>query len=267
MEFKNGFIKILKIEDCEEYTLKNLHQHDYFEIIWFTELTHPDTIQIDFHCYPIEDNQFYFINAQQLHRIDRSGKKGIVIAFSKLFFYTVIGSSVETKAYFSLNAIINKEKNKVSKMLIELIMMEYANECRPAQIQNYLSAVFNDFGPVVKRSCCCQHKVRVAELMDYMEDNFIEHKDAKFYVDYLGMTEKAINEMTKHIMGKTIKELLQDRLILEIEREIIFNQLSLKEIAYKLQFNDYAYFCRFFKQQTNLTPNEFRDQNLESIAG
>jgi AraC-like DNA-binding protein len=49
--------------------------------------------------------------------------------------------------------------------------------------------------------------------------------------------------------------------LLEAERKIVFTDLSTKEIAYETGFSDPAYFNRFFKQQTTLTPHEFREKH------
>lgn len=73
------------------------------------------------------------------------------------------------------------------------------------------------------------------------------------------MTNKKINEICIKGTGKTIKQHLQERLILEIKKEIRLRRKSLKEIAFDLGFNEPAYFTRFFKQHTTLTPKEFRD--------
>jgi AraC-like DNA-binding protein len=72
------------------------------------------------------------------------------------------------------------------------------------------------------------------------------------------MSNKAINEYCKKYSGRTIKQHLQEKLILEIKRDIRLNKKSLKEIAFDLGFNEPAYFTRFFKQQTGQTPSDFK---------
>jgi methylphosphotriester-DNA--protein-cysteine methyltransferase len=99
----------------------------------------------------------------------------------------------------------------------------------------------------------------VAELMKLIDKNFINEKETDFYANLLGVTNRKINELCKKGTGKTVKQHLQEKLILEIKKEIRLRRKSLKEIAFDLGFNEPAYFTRFFKQHTNLTPTEFRD--------
>ena len=41
---------------------------------------------------------------------------------------------------------------------------------------------------------------------------------------------------------------------------LITDNMTVKEIAYSLGFNDHSYFIRFFKKVTGLTPNQYRDE-------
>ncbi|MDL2256864.1 helix-turn-helix transcriptional regulator, partial [Bacteroidales bacterium OttesenSCG-928-I14] len=67
-----------------------------------------------------------------------------------------------------------------------------------------------------------------------------------------------LNKLSISGTGKTVKQHLQDRLLLEAKKEIRLNNKSLKEIAFDLGFNEAAYFSRFFKKQTSLSPLQFR---------
>lgn len=47
----------------------------------------------------------------------------------------------------------------------------------------------------------------------------------------------------------TVKQLILNRSFTEAKRYIVFDSMSLKEIAYQLGFSDPAYFSRIFKQK------------------
>ncbi len=59
--------------------------------------------------------------------------------------------------------------------------------------------------------------------------------------------------------GRTVTELLHDRIVLESKRNLAFSHKSVKEICYELGFEDPAYFSRFFKNNTGISPQDFRD--------
>jgi len=51
-----------------------------------------------------------------------------------------------------------------------------------------------------------------------------------------------------------------DRIIQEARRLLTFTSMSITEIGYALGFKDPAYFSRFFRRNTGLTANQYRDK-------
>ena len=63
-------------------------------------------------------------------------------------------------------------------------------------------------------------------------------------------------------MGKTPKEIINERILLEAKRFLVYSHLTIKEIGQDLGFEDPAYFVRYFKKNTETTPVEFREKYL-----
>ena len=76
--------------------------------------------------------------------------------------------------------------------------------------------------------------------------------------------EKRLGQATTKILGKTPKEIINDRILLEAKRLLVHTQLSIKEIGQDLGFDDPAYFVRYFKKNSALTPVEFRESYLKN---
>ncbi len=68
-----------------------------------------------------------------------------------------------------------------------------------------------------------------------------------------------LNEISKRLSGITAGEHIRNRVILEAQRYLYNTDLTAKEIAYKLGFEDLHYFSRFFKKYTQQTPSKFRE--------
>ncbi|QNF32220.1 AraC family transcriptional regulator [Adhaeribacter swui] len=101
---------------------------------------------------------------------------------------------------------------------------------------------------------------------DLLEQHFLFlHKPAD-YAELLAITTNSLNKRSKKYFGKTPSELIQERLILEAKKQLHLTRLSIKEIAYKLQFNDEFYFSRFFKKFTHVSPQAFRDLTGISVV-
>nr|WP_315030196.1 helix-turn-helix domain-containing protein [uncultured Chryseobacterium sp.] len=103
---------------------------------------------------------------------------------------------------------------------------------------------------------------RVYQFIMLMDEYYKTERKADFYSFKMGISEKRINQILKEKMGKTLTQLLHERVALEADRLLIAGELTIKEIAFHLNFDDPAYFSRFYKKQTGQTPENFKRNNL-----
>ena len=78
------------------------------------------------------------------------------------------------------------------------------------------------------------------------------------YASELAVTADYLNKVLKNITGISAKEHIQNKLVTEAKRLLIFSNISNKELSYQLGFDEAAHFNNFFKKMTGLTPTEFR---------
>jgi len=64
------------------------------------------------------------------------------------------------------------------------------------------------------------------------------------------------------MLGKSAGEVIRDRVILEAKRLLVNLDLTITNIAGKLNFADNSYFTKFFKKYTGQTPEDFRKNTL-----
>jgi AraC family transcriptional activator of pobA len=91
-----------------------------------------------------------------------------------------------------------------------------------------------------------------------VETHFREHWTVGRYAGALQMTEARLNRLTYAIAGKSAFDLIQDRLLLEARRRLIYIAAPISMLAYELGFEDPAYFSRYFKKRIGKTPSAFR---------
>lgn len=82
------------------------------------------------------------------------------------------------------------------------------------------------------------------------------------YAEQLGVSKDRLNAAVRRSIGNTPHGYIQDRLIEETKKLLINSDLQVAEIAYRLGFNDAAYFNRFFQRHVKTTPGRFRNDVL-----
>lgn len=235
---------------CVE-TFDGLHRHDFVEVIWFTKAT--AKLEIDFEEYRIGNDSLCIILPGQVVRMVLKRQEGYLIAFSRELSDEITGN----KPLYAMDRIpgkLGKGVLKAIKALIPLIVEEYEGQKRMPLLKAYLSAFMYH---VTDGEQGGQRDSRVNELLELIEEHYLKEREAGFYAEQLHVSLKYLNALVKKARGVTVKELIMQRVVLEAKREINYGQLSFKEIAFKLGFNDPAYFSRFFKTQTGISPERF----------
>ncbi|PTS97440.1 AraC family transcriptional regulator, partial [Pedobacter sp. HMWF019] len=77
------------------------------------------------------------------------------------------------------------------------------------------------------------------------------------------ITPNHLNALCNDLLGKSAGEIIRERVILEAKRLLINLDLSVAEIAERLNFSDQSYFIKFFKKYEEITPEKFRKHNTQ----
>jgi AraC family transcriptional regulator, transcriptional activator of pobA len=96
-----------------------------------------------------------------------------------------------------------------------------------------------------------------------VEKNFIHQKGIPFYADHLAVHPNYLSNVIKAETGMTAGDLIRERIIQEAKYLLYQSDFSVKEVAYYLQFEDTSNFSKFFKKNTDLTPQEYKGQFRE----
>ncbi len=78
------------------------------------------------------------------------------------------------------------------------------------------------------------------------------------YANKIGITQMHLNRVCHTIVNESALKVVQSYLIAEAKKYLLNTSYSISEIAYFLNFNYPAYFCRLFKKTVGVSPSEFR---------
>ena len=85
-------------------------------------------------------------------------------------------------------------------------------------------------------------------------------QSAGHYADMLPITPKALGTITKTHFNKTPTELIAEKIIIEAKNELYIANKAIKPNAYELAYADEYYFIRFFKTNTDISSQTYREK-------
>jgi AraC-like DNA-binding protein len=78
------------------------------------------------------------------------------------------------------------------------------------------------------------------------------------YAERIGVTPGYLTEAVKAATGRTPSQLVREERTHEAKRLLAKTDLTVRQVAARTGFADPAYFCRFFRRETGVSPGAFR---------
>lgn len=97
-----------------------------------------------------------------------------------------------------------------------------------------------------------------------IERDFRNRRPLADYARELAISPTHLNRITHRSAGQSASRLINERMLREARRMLIYTNLTAAEIAYDLGFSDPAHFSRVFAKGTGLPPKVFRQKVSES---
>jgi AraC family transcriptional activator of pobA len=279
-DFKTGLPQEFEILELSElYTkskhiLTQLHRAGFYHIIWFQDcnVTH----WVDFKPIKIKSNSLLFLNKDVVHRFDDKEKvKGKVLLFTDSFF-----CKTESDTKFLRQCILFNDFWEASQLEIQsqstpfntllLLMRDEIQKTNDEFQSNILKNLLSNFLLFAEREALKQNFTKLKKnadldyvmlFKDLLEIDFKTQKQVAYYAKKIVIAEKRLNQATTKTLGKSPKEIINDRILLEAKRVLAHTNDSIKKIAYHLGFEEPTNFIKFFKKYSSVTPTEFREQN------
>lgn len=149
------------------------------------------------------------------------------------------------KGFEMLDQLLYKDKHRadteiilayLNSLLVEL-NSAYFKSKEPVHILNTNLSKFIEFKLVV-------------------ETHLTEQPSIHTIAEKLALTTNSLYRIVKEYSGTSPKDFLTNRLMIEAQRKLHYSNLSVKELAYELGFNDPDYFSRLFKKCTGKSVTE-----------
>lgn len=97
----------------------------------------------------------------------------------------------------------------------------------------------------------------VTGFLHLLESNYSTQRSVSFYARQLHVSPQYLHELCLKQLGKGPQETIGVKVASEALAILSLGMHSIKEVAWKLGFEDPAYFSRFMKKQTGKTPTDW----------
>ena len=83
-------------------------------------------------------------------------------------------------------------------------------------------------------------------------------REVRAYAEQLLITPKYLSAVCKEKSGRTAMDWITESTVNHIKYYLLQTDLSVKEIAFKLDFPDVSFFCKYVKKHLGKSPVDYR---------
>jgi AraC-like DNA-binding protein len=271
LAFKPGADFIIKTVECIQLPVHMLMPHRHAGYAINLLLEGEVEYFADFKKHTVVAPALTFLSPDQVYQNVRGNMyKKVHISFNKDFLVNEVQGVLSCWEYmFSQEVIPVKDEATLEELqtYVRLMQQEY-NSGRP-QKNLVLRNLLNAFIICAARLMTCKCKTNIVQMdssqnkvvrqfKSLTDEHYVNRTRVAEYADMLYITPGHLNDLIKSVTGKTAKQIIDEKRVVEAKRLLFWGQHSVKQIAGHLNFEDDAYFNRFFKKHTGQTPALFQ---------
>lgn len=244
------------------------HRHTFYHVLLFTKGGGHHTI--DFEQFAVRPGQIYFMVPGQVHSWNFEGDvDGFIINFSEHLLPAFLTNSNYAEAFPFMQGVARDsviqlpEKAMAGVLHCFETIVQAVRDSKPLSNDLVCGQLISLFVMVNNTLAARSAEVQQQHLVLFnfrklINTWYAEKHLPREYAAMLYITPNHLNALCRDLLGTTAGDLIRDRVLLEARRLLVNMDISVSEIAWKLNFADNSYFTRFFKKYTGLTPDQFR---------
>lgn len=272
------------IKDEDLFTLTNftchpslalLNKKGLFKIIW--SRSEEVSLNIDGYTIDLQPGQAVFCTPLNVVEVDKSSKDLICYIFNKEFFcIQTQDEAVSCNGFLFFGSsqpqvVTLKEREKA---LFENMLLLFEEELKLKD--NFQGEMLRT---LLKRLLLLSNRILKKEIKEpelpnaqldlirqynlLVEQHFREKHKVKDYAELLFKSPKTLSNLFNKYNNKPPLTIINERILLEAKRLLLYSDRSNEEISYELGYNDSAHFSKFFKNNEGISPTSFKSERLK----
>ncbi|AEI50821.1 AraC family transcriptional regulator [Runella slithyformis] len=252
------------------------HKHSTFIAVLFTSGT--GTHWIDFNTYEVKSGSIFMLTPGQVHNWTLSEDvQGFVFFHTQAFYNDVyLTKKLEDFPFYYLQTnypVIYLPSDELSVIadLFKTICEEQRKNAPFKQhvLVSLVDLVYLRLARLYKEERLSvdrqhSHYNRLKQLKKLIDEHFKHKKLPKEYADLLHMTTRHLNRICQETIHQSTSNLILQRVMIEAQRMLIYNNVTVSAVADELGYTDYSYFIRIFKKNVGESPKKFQQRMAEA---
>ncbi|RYY54493.1 MAG: AraC family transcriptional regulator [Chitinophagaceae bacterium] len=180
------------------------------------------------------------------------------------------GWSIDVTLHSRANPVLHLQEKDKSKVLANFTSLHarylekdhlFYGEIMPMQMQLFLFDMWSVFAKEFeRRKRTVESGSLYEQFMHLLQEYCMTEREVQFYADHMHITAKHLNFVCKQNTDVTasawIQRYARERVILLLKNK----NLTIAEIADKMEFSSPSFFTRYVKKLIGSTPSEFRNR-------
>lgn len=247
------------------------HRHDHYTCFFLERGCL--NFNIDFHNIDIVAPSLLVSTPGQVHHPGSgSDVDGWLVAFDPKYIdenaRTIIEQSFTKVALLQLDAIEKKWFINIFELLFSSLKEKPSTTFHHQLIQTLLNSFFYRVVSVFQLqedTRIQEHSSRSIEIVktfnQLVKKHYLTLKRPAEYASSMSITVSYLNDTVKAVTGFPSTYFIQQEIIREAQRLLMYTGKSIKEIAFQLGYEDYKYFIRLFSKTSGISPSQFRNSH------
>jgi len=246
--------------NASSYDFLKAHRHSFHEVLVFEKGKAQH--DIDFTTYAGKTGQIHFVASDNVHLLIREeNSKGFSILFTDDYFSDDI---IGQLPFYSSNPFIQLD-NRSFKTFLELAtLLRTEIDNSSALSERLINAYANTLMLLLLKSNSKDFQIannqseHILHFKKFIKEKYKQHLTVGQYAELICISSKHLIELCKTQTGKTPMKLIQEHVISEAKRLFYHTKMTVKEVAYELNFDTPASFSKYFKSATGHAPAIYR---------
>lgn len=266
-------LDIGKIEEIPNFNLgTEPHQLSFYEILFIRKGS--GHFLLDNHKIPLQAGRIIFTSPGHIRSWHvQQPVSGYAVYFEKDFlnrFFTDELFLYRLGFFHQYRQATSLLADQAAIRKYEMILSEIEQEIKQLQTDSphLLRALLYQLLVLLNRSYSAENGLQgdlyvhpvFFRFRSLVEQQYQTHHRVVDYLQLLQVSAAQLNKLCRQHTGITAQQMIHDKQIAAIKQLLAQSDDTVAEIAYQLQFSDPSNFNRFFRNQTGVSPQQYREQ-------